>query len=46
MALSTAFEDYRWSLLAGLGATFALGGMLLALAGRRRPQLVTAPDAA
>ena len=46
MALSTAFEDYRWSLLAGLGATLALGGMLLALAGRRRPQLVTAPDAA
>jgi drug/metabolite transporter (DMT)-like permease len=46
MSLSTAFEDYRWSLLAGLGATLALGGMLLALAGRRRPQLVTAPDAA
>ena len=46
MGLSTAFEDYRWSLLAALGAMLALGGMLLALAGRRRPMLVAAPDAA
>ena len=35
MALSTAFEGYRWTLLAGAGATLALTGMLLALAGRR-----------
>lgn len=45
MGLSTAFEDYRWSPLAIAGATLSLGGMLLALAGRRRPTLVTAPDA-
>jgi len=46
MTLSTLFEDYRWSPLAIAGAALALGGMLLALAGRRRPTLVTAPDAA
>ena len=46
MALSTAFEDYRWTPLSIGGAVLALGGMVLALAGRRRPQLVTAPDAA
>ena len=46
MGLSTAFEDYRWTALSIAGAVLALGGMLLALAGRRRPQLVTAPDAA
>ncbi len=46
MALSTAFEDYRWTPLSIGGAVLALGGMLLALAGRRRPQLVTNPDAA
>jgi hypothetical protein len=46
MALSTAFEGYRWSLLAAAGAVLAIGGMLLALAKRRRPTLVTAPDAA
>jgi drug/metabolite transporter (DMT)-like permease len=46
MALSTLFEAYRWSPLAIAGAALALGGMLLALAGRRRPTLVTAPDAA
>ena len=46
MALSTAFEDYRWTPLSIAGAVLALGGMLLALVGRRRPQLVTAPDAA
>jgi len=45
MALSTAFESYRWAPLAVAGAVLALGGMLLALAGRRRPQLVAAPDA-
>ena len=46
MGLSTLFEDYRWSTLAVAGGVLALGGMLLALAGRRRPQLVTSPDAA
>jgi len=46
MSLSTLFEDYRWSALAIAGAVLSLGGMLLALAGRRRPTLVTAPDAA
>ena len=46
MSLSTLFEDYRWSSLAIAGAVLSLGGMLLALAGRRRPTLVTAPDAA
>lgn len=46
MSLSTLFEAYRWSPLAIAGAALALGGMLLALAGRRRPTLVTAPDAA
>ena len=46
MSLSTLFEGYRWSTLAIAGAVLSLGGMLLALAGRRRPTLVTAPDAA
>ena len=46
MSLSTIFEDYRWSPLAIAGAALSLGGMLFALAGRRRPTLVTAPDAA
>ena len=46
MSLSTLFEAYRWSPLAIAGAVLSLGGMLLALAGRRRPTLVTAPDAA
>ena len=46
MSLSTGFEGYRWTSLSIAGAVLALGGMLLALAGRRRPQLVAAPDAA
>lgn len=46
MSLSTLFEGYKWSPLAVAGAVLSLGGMLLALAGRRRPTLVTAPDAA
>ena len=46
MSLSTVFEDYRWSPLAIAGAALSLGGMLLALARRRRPTLVAAPDAA
>ncbi len=36
MALSTAFEGYRWTLLAAAGAGLALAGMLLALAGTGR----------
>jgi drug/metabolite transporter (DMT)-like permease len=43
MALSTAFEAYRWSLLAAFGAALALGGMLIAMSDRTRP--VPAPDA-
>jgi drug/metabolite transporter (DMT)-like permease len=46
MSLSTMFEAYRWSPLAIAGAVMSLGGMILALAGRRRPMLVAAPDAA
>ncbi len=46
MALSTAFEGYRWTPLAAAGAALALGGMLLALGGRRRGPLVASPDAA
>jgi drug/metabolite transporter (DMT)-like permease len=45
MALSTAFENYRWTPLSIGGAVLALGGMMLALAGRRQPPLVAAPDA-
>jgi drug/metabolite transporter (DMT)-like permease len=43
MALSTLFEGYRWSGLAGAGAALALGGMLVALGGR--PRVAPAPDA-
>ena len=35
MALSTIFEDYRWTPLAAAGAALAIGGMLLALMSRR-----------
>ncbi len=35
MALSTAFEGYRWSLLAVGGAMLAASGMWLAMTGRR-----------
>jgi drug/metabolite transporter (DMT)-like permease len=45
MSLSTLFEAYRWSPLAIAGAGLSLGGMLFALAGRRRPFPATAPDA-
>jgi len=45
MSLSTAFEGYRWSALAIAGGVLAIGGMLLALAGRRRPLPAAAPDA-
>ncbi|HXH00086.1 MAG TPA: EamA family transporter [Sphingomicrobium sp.] len=45
MALSTMFEGYVWAPIAVAGAVLALGGMLLALAGRQRPLLVAAPDA-
>lgn len=45
MALSTAFEGYRWSGFAIAGAMLAIGGMLLALLGRRRPLPAAAPDA-
>ena len=45
MSLSTAFEGYRWSTLAIAGGSLAIGGMLLALAGRRKPLPAAAPDA-
>nr|WP_294848510.1 DMT family transporter [uncultured Sphingomonas sp.] len=45
MGLSTAFEGYRWTGLAIAGAMLAIGGMLLALLGRRRPLPAAAPDA-
>ena len=32
---STVFEDYRWSMLAVLGAVVALCGLLIALSGRK-----------
>lgn len=44
MALSTIFEDYRWSALPATGAILAIGGMAVAL--RRNRTVVTAPDAA
>ena len=37
MALSTLFEGYEWSPLAALGALLAIGGMMVALAGRKGP---------
>ncbi len=43
MALSTLFEGYRWTGLAAAGAALAIGGMLLAMAGRR--EVVAAPPA-
>ncbi len=45
MSLSTLFEDYHWSSLAIAGGLLSLGGITLALVGRRRPMLVAAPDA-
>lgn len=35
MALSTVFEGYDWSVLAGGGAMLAMAGMLIALSGRK-----------
>ncbi len=35
MLLSTLFEDYRWSPLAGAGAVLALAGLVVALRARR-----------
>lgn len=35
MALSTAFEGYRWTSLAAAGSVLALSGLLIALGGRR-----------
>ena len=35
MGLSTLFEGYRWSLLAGSGAVLALAGLLIALSSRK-----------
>lgn len=35
MALSTLFEDFRWTVLAGSGAALAVLGMVIALQGRQ-----------
>lgn len=35
MILSTLFEGYQWSLLAGTGAVLAMAGLLVALSGRK-----------
>ena len=35
MALSTVFEDYRWSLLAAAGGVLAMAGLVIALTARR-----------
>ena len=35
MILSTLFEGYEWSLLAGAGAVLAMVGLLVALSGRK-----------
>ncbi len=35
MILSTLFEGYQWSLLAGAGAVLAMAGLLVALSGRK-----------
>jgi drug/metabolite transporter (DMT)-like permease len=44
MAMSTAFEGYRWTPLAAAGAVLALAGMLGALS--RARSVVASPDAA
>lgn len=43
MTLSTIFEGYRWSWLAACGAALAIGGMLLAVAGKGKVA-VSLPD--
>jgi hypothetical protein len=43
MALSTLFENYRWTLLSASGAALAIGGILLAL---KSPRPVAAPPPA
>ena len=45
MALSTAFEGFRWTALSAAGAALAIGGMVLALWTRQRPLAVPNPDA-
>ncbi len=35
MSLSTVFEGYRWSLLAGAGAAVTAAGLVIALKARR-----------
>ena len=46
MALSTVFEGFHWTPLAAAGAGLAIGGMVLALWTRSRPQMIANPDAA
>ena len=44
MALSTLFEGYRWSVLAGSGAVLAMFGLLIALSGRNSQVESSAPS--
>lgn len=46
MLISTALEDYDWSLLAVLGALLALSGTFMALRARTRPPGVAQPSTA
>jgi drug/metabolite transporter (DMT)-like permease len=43
MALSTIFEGYRWSPLAALGGALAIGGMVLAIGGKKQPEPLPPP---
>lgn len=40
MALSTAFEDYRWTGTAAIGGALAVAGLIVALSARRRTLVV------
>lgn len=44
MALSTAFEGYRWTPLTAGGAVLVVGGLLLALSARNKPAIAPVPD--
>ena len=46
MTLSTLFEGYRWSLLAGAGAALAMVGLLISLSARRTGTVAPTPGQA